>query len=718
MASGESYEGAGPSTSVSELETLVGASRGLRRCVDEGNEEGIDSVLKDMLRFVNQIKEDPDLLEPEAAADVIVKELTIVTLALVLNNYVKPHASSSSPSSMTNGHPVGTPYNLMRAVRVAQIVAEVAKIEVMREHCVQSGIIPSLVSALEISSKGELIRTHACRAIGNICFDCNLAREAVGEVGGLNKLLDLMNQFQNDENNQLTGDDISKLRRMMTGCLLNLTNTSAPLQEKSLELGAVTLLRNYLTRFGAVDEDLVQTTLLCIGGLAESPKGLALCAQAKVASAVVPILNAVVPIVNAEGGGVGGGGGLSEEEAETAEGILELLAQLAEDDYVKLELASSVDECDCASCLIRLVRETIENPSFDSEGDEERQSVGKLSSDLIVTLVTGDKAMERLYDDGKGIVFEEAHRWLSSSNEQLQTAGALIIGNFARNDENCKRLVHLGVAELLIASLKTAPLEKTEALQHAVLSTLRNLAIPLQNKPVLLDKGILGTVLPLSKSPTFQIQFKLLGLIRMLVDNQPGAALALGKNSVFVQLIVDWCEVKDNPGIRSEAVRLIAWLVKNSRSKEVMEIVVAKGGFPHLANMVQSEHVVMQNEALISITLIFSNLPEDQLVDLTEILVEKLKGALNKPEGGREEGVAEAMAAAASSAGSSPPTELTSSPESLANLFTLLTLCADRKGVKEKIGAEEELLNLAKTHADSAKDKVANGAKSVINKYT
>ena len=153
------------------------------------------------------------------------------------------------------------------------------------------------------------------------------------------------------------------------------------------------------------------------------------------------------------------------------------------------------------------------------------------------------------------MVFTEAHRWLSSSNEQLQTAGALIIGNFARNDANCQRLVHLGVAELLIASLKTAPLEKSEALQHAVLSTLRNLAIPLENKPLLLDKGILGTVLPLSKSPTFQIQFKLLGLIRMLVDNQPGAALALGKNSVFVQLIVKWCAVQDNPGIRSEAVR-------------------------------------------------------------------------------------------------------------------------------------------------------------------
>ena len=142
------------------------------------------------------------------------------------------------------------------------------------------------------------------------------------------------------------------------------------------------------------------------------------------------------------------GGGISEEDAEVAEGMLELLAQLAEDDRVKEELAapaasssgaatdaaattkqqqqqSTNSHISCSDILVRLVRESIESPSFDSEGDEDRQMLGKLSADLIVTLVTGDKAMEALYADGSGIVFQEAHRWLASNNEQLQTAGAL-----------------------------------------------------------------------------------------------------------------------------------------------------------------------------------------------------------------------------------------------------------------------------------------------------
>jgi hypothetical protein len=119
----------------------------------------------------------------------------------------------------------------------------------------------------------------------------------------------------------------------------------------------------------------------------------------------------------------------------------------------------------------------------------------------------------------------------------------------------------------------------------------------------------------------------------MLVDNQAGAATALGKNTVFVQLVVRWCATDDNPGIQSESVRLLAWLVKNSRSPDVMEIVVARGGLPHLAAMVASEHAVMQNEALIALTLIFTHLDASRLKEAPDAsrLVDQLVAAL-KPE--------------------------------------------------------------------------------------
>ena len=69
------------------------------------------------------------------------------------------------------------------------------------------------MASLDFPSKGELIRTHACRAIGNICFDCNAARKAVAHAGGLEKLLAIMKQFQENEENELCGEFVERWRK-------------------------------------------------------------------------------------------------------------------------------------------------------------------------------------------------------------------------------------------------------------------------------------------------------------------------------------------------------------------------------------------------------------------------------------------------------------------------------------------------------------------------
>ena len=53
-----------------------------------------------------------------------------------------------------------------------------------------------------------------------------------------------------------------------------------------------------------------------------------------------------------------------------------------------------------------------------------------------------------------------------------------------------------------------------------------------------------------------------------------------------------------------EATRLVAWLVKNSRHQPVMKCLAVQGALPHLVNMTNSEFPVMQNEALLALTLI------------------------------------------------------------------------------------------------------------------
>lgn len=59
--------------------------------------------------------------------------------------------------------------------------------------------------------------------------------------------------------------------------------------------------------------------------------------------------------------------------------------------------------------------------------------------------------------------------------------------------------------------------------------------------------------------------------------------------------------------ILGEGTRLLASLVKNGRSVELMRNVIKCQGIPPLVAMVSSEHLVMQNEALVALTLICSS---------------------------------------------------------------------------------------------------------------
>ena len=56
-----------------------------------------------------------------------------------------------------------------------------------------------------------------------------------------------------------------------------------------------------------------------------------------------------------------------------------------------------------------------------------------------------------------------------------------------------------------------------------------------------------------------------------------------------------------------EANRLVASLIKNSTlCKDVMSTVARCGALPHLVQMTTAEHLLMQNEAVIALTILFT----------------------------------------------------------------------------------------------------------------
>ena len=54
---------------------------------------------------------------------------------------------------------------------------------------------------------------------------------------------------------------------------------------------------------------------------------------------------------------------------------------------------------------------------------------------MCARVCVADESMQKLFEGGKGSVFQRVLSWVPSDNHQLQLAGALAIANFARNGE-------------------------------------------------------------------------------------------------------------------------------------------------------------------------------------------------------------------------------------------------------------------------------------------
>ncbi|XP_047672912.1 rap1 GTPase-GDP dissociation stimulator 1 isoform X7 [Tachysurus fulvidraco] len=366
---------------------------------------------------------------------------------------------------------------------------------------------------------------------------------------------------------------------LQTGRALgNICYDSHTLQAQLISMGVIPTLVKLLG-VHAHNTALTEMCLIAFGNLAELESSKEQFAATNIAEELVRLFR-------------------KQAEHEKKEMIFEVLAPLAENDVIKLQLV----EAGLVECLLDVVTQTV-----DSDREEDLAQL-KTASDLMVLLLLGDESMQKLFEGGKGSVFQKVLSWVPSKNHQLQLAGALAIANFARNDGNCIHMVDTGIVQMLLDLLDRHVEEGNVTVQHAALSALRNLAIPVVNKSKMLSAGVSDVVLKFLQSEMPPVQFKLLGTLRMLIDTQDtvDAAEQLGTNRKLVERLVEWCEAKDHAGVMGESNRLLSALIRHSKSKEVVRTVIQCGGVKHLVTMATSEHMIMQNEALVALGLIAS----------------------------------------------------------------------------------------------------------------
>ncbi|KAI3321016.1 ARM repeat-containing protein [Xylariaceae sp. AK1471] len=155
-------------------------------------------------------------------------------------------------------------------------------------------------------------------------------------------------------------------------------------------------------------------------------------------------------------------------------------------------------------------------------------------------------------------------RWISSLHLPLQSAACLVLGNIARSDEKCMSLVQQFAIHKPLIAILSDPTNVDAGLLHSVLSFLKNLAIPLENKPILgaaglFDSHVLPRIWDLDTQP--QVQFDAVSLTRLLLVSCPANVhriiTALNEDRSNLHLLVELNTRSDHEPTKMETARAI-----------------------------------------------------------------------------------------------------------------------------------------------------------------
>ncbi|KAF6025214.1 RAP1GDS1 [Bugula neritina] len=489
-------------------------------------------------------------------------------------------------------------------VVAAQLLAELAKAENVRLILQKRGLIPILIPLL--SHQHQELCLQVIRVLGNLCYEQDICREEIAECGGVQKMDELLKLFLTHSTSSLD------IKTLSCAFLHNLLNGNEVCVKAVLKTSIVDSLRDLLENNATVSPRIAYFCVMILTSIAEIEGGREMLYKSQIPAVLVKVLiNAPVRPVD-----------------DTKEGVFGLLSTLtADSDEVKVMLAESTIDM----YLLRII-----STLSPSEEEDEIELV-KLASELIVLVLTGDDAMKIWFDGGDGLVFTSVSEWLQSSNGQLLQSAAFALGNFARDDRNSLIIIQRGISSALCKCLDQlhdfCSDNRTAPTIHALLSALRNLAIAPSNKQQLLEQGILKHLLPYIDCENSIVTSKLVGAIRLLIDGRSVEASYVGEMEVVIEKLVFHGDNEANMLLKGEATRCLAWIIKNSRQKKVLQNIIKHNAFRHLVFLVNSEHVIMQNEGLIGIVLLVTTLPEEtKKASLEHKLPQVLTDLLNKEE--------------------------------------------------------------------------------------
>ena len=213
---------------------------------------------------------------------------------------------------------------------------------------------------------------------------------------------------------------------------------------------------------------------------------------------------------------------------------------------------------------------------------EEEEQLSAVRSALIRALsdVSAVPEFGRQYPIGSSL-FDSLLGWLSSSGVHFQICSCIMLGNLARSDTVCSRMVQ----DLHLHEILATLLQESSDLQvlHSVLGFLRNLALPTENKDPMGTAGMIEAISRIwSMEFNVQLQYAAVGLTRQLLNGSIANVrrllnpLSLDPDSpahekTYLSLLLSLFEKTDQIPTKLEIARITAaiWRCLNTTDQPV-----------------------------------------------------------------------------------------------------------------------------------------------------
>ena len=237
-----------------------------------------------------------------------------------------------------------------------------------------------------------------------------------------------------------------------------------------------------------------------------------------------------------------------------------------------------------------------------------------------------------VHDSCMAIMFESFNVFvnlLTHEDTNVKMYTAMILGNIARKDIYCKRLVESGAVPILHKLCK-----EEVRIQHLALGALRNISIPIENKQAVIEEeGLVDTILKcISESNNAHVLYNAVLLLKILANGGQSFVSKILQSGNCLEEIEKLLEKPLQDGqerIHYEAARFLVQLLTIDNT--LLELVAKHGIFIGLGKLLETKFDILHSEALDTLSLYVNSSSDLRKFVVSSKIVDNLIALLSQP---------------------------------------------------------------------------------------